>query len=106
MVCEFGGGPGVGWLENTGVWEVKVRSDLHLVRKAYHFFGVLVIIGLYQLLTREQGLITISIASPLVLIIDLKTASRMQKDFLRIDAVLLQRLYQKLDLIFQSQKLL
>lgn len=52
------------------VWQLKVRSDLHLARKAYHFFGVFIIIGLYQVLTREQGLVAICTAAGIVILID------------------------------------
>lgn len=52
------------------VWQVKVRSDLHLARKAYHFFGVLIIIGLYQILTRHQAVIAITVAASLLVTLD------------------------------------
>ncbi len=46
---------------SRGVWSLKVRTDLHIARKIYHFLGVLLIIVLYEILTREQGLTTLSL---------------------------------------------
>ena len=56
--------------EVVEVWSLKVRSDLHLARKAYHFFGVCIIIALYQVLTREQGLYAICVSTLVFLFID------------------------------------
>ena len=41
---------------------LKVRSDLHLARKAYHILGVLIITGLYQVLSREQSIVALGMA--------------------------------------------
>lgn len=57
-------------MQLTGVWRLKARTELHLARKAYHFFGVLIIVALYQTLTREQGVIAICSFTAFFLAID------------------------------------
>lgn len=52
------------------VYRLKVRTDLHLARKAYHTFGVLIIVALYQALTREQGIMALGIAMAIVIPLD------------------------------------
>lgn len=49
---------------------MKLRTDLHLARKAYHTIGVLIITALYQVLTRDQGLLTLGIAMAIVIPLD------------------------------------
>lgn len=52
------------------VLKLKIRTDLHLARKAYHTLGVLVIFWLYQILTREQGLILLTSTTVVVTALD------------------------------------
>jgi dolichol kinase len=52
------------------VLKLKIRSDLHLARKLYHTLGVLLIFWLYQILTREQGLILLGSTTVVVAALD------------------------------------
>lgn len=53
------------------VLKLKIRSDLHLARKAYHVLGVLLIYWLYQELTRQQALTALVVACSFVTSMDL-----------------------------------
>lgn len=52
------------------VWQVKLRNDLHLARKAYHFTGVMILVALYQILDRPTGLAILSVCTLTLLILD------------------------------------
>lgn len=53
------------------VLKLKIRTDLHLARKIFHALGVMLIFWLYQILTRDQGIMALVVATSLVLALDI-----------------------------------
>jgi diacylglycerol kinase (CTP) len=52
-------------------YPLKRRSDLHLARKAYHILGVLLVVGIYSIVSHDTGLRAIALASFCSVIVDL-----------------------------------
>jgi diacylglycerol kinase (CTP) len=56
---------------DVGVEKLKVRSDLHIPRRLFHVFGVLIIIACFSVFTREQSLLALGIAMAVIVPLDI-----------------------------------
>lgn len=70
----------------------KTKADLHIARKLWHFLGVMLIIVLFNLLTRTQSIIAITFFASLFICVDVfrlnnpkvnKFATGVMKPFMR-----------------------
>jgi dolichol kinase len=56
---------------SQGVQNLKVRSDIHLPRRIWHFFGVLTIVAIFNMTTRQTSLTLLVLAILILVPLDL-----------------------------------
>src|SRR5687767_5961585 len=49
-------------VQTHGVQHLKVRSDIHIARRLWHFFGVMAIVAIFNSVTRQTSLTLLLLA--------------------------------------------